>query len=121
MLKLGLAFDSILTSPYVRARQTAEIVAKTFQAEKRLKISEHLACEGSPKKLIQELKTLKAQDLLIVGHEPYLSGLISLLISGRSDLDINLKKAGLCRLSIDSLKYGRCARLDWLLTPNQLT
>jgi len=31
-----------------------------------------------------------------------------------------MKKGGLCQLSIDALRFGRCATMDWLLTPRQL-
>jgi phosphohistidine phosphatase len=57
---------------------------------------------------------------MLVGHEPYLSGLISLLVSGDSDCRIVMKKGGLCKLSVGTLKHGRCAALEWLLTPKQL-
>ncbi len=56
-------------------------------------------------------------DVLLVGHEPYLSDLISLLLSGESGLAIVMKKAGFCKLSIGQLCFGRCATLEWLVTP----
>jgi phosphohistidine phosphatase SixA len=52
-----------------------------------------------------------------VGHEPYLSELISVLLTGRLDLPLALKKGGVCRLTANRLHYGRCATLEWLLTP----
>ena len=58
--------------------------------------------------------------MLLVGHEPYLSGLISLLVSGEATCAVVMKKGGLCKLSIESLKPGRCAALEWLLTPKQM-
>jgi len=57
---------------------------------------------------------------LLVGHEPYLSELISVLIAGDAGAGIMLKKGGLCRLSATSLRFSRCATLEWLLTPAQL-
>ena len=122
MEALDLAFDFILSSPYLRARQTAEIVAQPFKARKRLELSDSLTPGGSPKKLVELLNRLQPppEDVLLVGHEPYLSGLISLLASGEATLAVVMKKGGLCKLSTESLKYGRCAALEWLLTPKQM-
>jgi phosphohistidine phosphatase len=120
---LELSFDVILSSPFVRAKQTAEIVAARFQAEDRLAFTDALAVGGDHQVLIRELQDRYAQarSLLLVGHEPSLSILISTLLGGDSSLFVVLKKGGVCKLSIDSLKYGRCATLEWLLAPNQLT
>jgi phosphohistidine phosphatase SixA len=58
--------------------------------------------------------------VLLVGHEPYLSGLVSLLASGGATLTVVMKKGGLCKLTTGSLIHGRCATLEWLLTPKQM-
>ena len=60
------------------------------------------------------------ESVLLVGHEPYLSGLISTLIAGMPSIPINLKKGGLCCLTVQALTYGQCATLEWLLAPRQL-
>ena len=122
MLALELSFDLILSSPYVRARQTAEIVAEAFGARRKLEFSDALTPAGSPKKLIEFLNGLRPspEDVLLSGHEPYLSGLISLLLSGAPGLSVVMKKGGLCKLGVEQLKPGRCARLEWLLTPKQM-
>ena len=122
MKALDLKFDLILSSPYLRARETAEIVAKTFGCEKALKLSPALAADGNPKELIEELKHKYRREkrVVLVGHEPYLSNLVSLLLSGHTDISVNLKKGGLCSLTIAELHYGRCATLEWLLTPAQM-
>jgi phosphohistidine phosphatase len=118
----GLSFDLILSSPSLRAKQTAEIVVNVFGHAKSLKFSSALAADGNPQELVSELRRdhRKRKSVLLVGHEPYLSRLISLLISGSTSLPITLKKGGLCKLSIDALRYGRCASLEYLLTPRQL-
>ena len=119
---LDISFDLILSSPYVRARQTAEIIADTCKSKKKIELSEVLTPGGSPRKLIESLTRLRPvpEDVLLVGHEPYLSELISLLISGQSGLSISMKKGGLCKLTAEPLEYGRCATLDWLLAPKQM-
>lgn len=122
MEALKLSFDLILSSPYVRARETAEIVAEVLGQSKRLELSETLTPGGSTTQLVELLNHRQpaAEKVLLVGHEPYLSGLISLLLSGKEDLPVTMKKAGLCKLTAESLAHGRCARLDWLLTPRQM-
>ena len=122
MEALELSFDLILSSPYLRARQTAEIVAETLKARKRLELSDCLRPGGSSKKLIDLLTRLQPSPdaVLLVGHEPYLSGLISLLVAGDTTSAVVMKKGGLCKLSTESLKHGRCAALEWLLTPKQM-
>ena len=57
---------------------------------------------------------------MLVGHEPYLSRLIALLTAGETGVAIDLKKGGLGKLEAESLHYGRCATLVWLLTPRQM-
>jgi phosphohistidine phosphatase len=122
MAALELSFDLILSSPYLRARQTAEIVAEVLKARKMLELSDSLTPGGSTKKLVELLNSLQPspEGVLLVGHEPYLSGLISLLVSGRETFAVVMKKGGLCKLSTESLKPGRCAALEWLLTPKQM-
>ncbi len=112
----------ILSSPYVRARRTAEIVASELGISEDLKFSKHLAANADPTALVDELTQdfATCASVMLVGHEPYMSGLISVLISGDSDSVLVFKKGGLCRLDIDSLEYGRCGTMDWLLTPRQL-
>jgi phosphohistidine phosphatase len=123
MEALGLSFDLILSSPYVRARQTAECVAKTLKAaRKRVELADSLTPGGSTKKLVELLNRLQPtpESVLLVGHEPYLSGLISLLVSGKESFTVTMKKGGLGKLSTESLQHGRCAALEWLLTPKQM-
>ncbi|MBM2840634.1 MAG: phosphohistidine phosphatase SixA [Bacteroidetes bacterium] len=123
MLGLELSFDVILSSPFLRAKQTAEIVAEVFGVPKKLKSSKHLEVGGDPEALIDEIndKYGSRSSILLVGHEPYLSGLISMLISGNEDVPITMKKGGLCKLTVSALRYGQCATLEWLLAPRQMT
>jgi phosphohistidine phosphatase len=123
MKKLDLSFDVILSSPFLRAKQTAEIVAGELRLKKRLEFSAGLVPGGNPNVLIQALNELKPapENVLLVGHEPSLSQLISLLVSGDANAAvIQMKKGGLCKLQIGELRHGQCARLAWLLTPSQM-
>jgi phosphohistidine phosphatase len=119
---LKIAPDVILSSPYVRAKQTAEIVAKLLKRRKKLKFTDELTPGGNPKALIQQLNELrpKPKNILIIGHEPYLSKLIALLTAGNTNMEIDLKKGSLCKLETESLRYARCATLVCLLAPRHL-
>ena len=122
MEKMGLSFDAIISSPYLRAKQTAEIVAKYFKLQKNLTFLDDLIPGGNPQALIRQLNGLKPapENILLVGHEPYLSRLIALLSSGSPTATIEMKKGGLCKLEVEELEYGHCATLAWLLTPKQM-
>jgi phosphohistidine phosphatase len=122
MEALELSFDVILSSPYVRARQTTEIVADALGAKKKCKVAPDLTPDGSFKKLVEFINALrpKPENVLLVGHEPHLSGLIAFLTTGREMPAVVLRKGGLARLSAESLQPGRCAVLEWLLTPKQM-
>jgi phosphohistidine phosphatase len=119
---LGLSFDLILTSPYARALRTAEILAEVY-GEKKLFETKNLASEAQPRNIIDEINEnfSSIEQIVLVGHEPFMTRLIGTLIaSENSSVAIDLKKAGLCKLSIEKLSYGKCACLNWLLTPRQL-
>ena len=122
MAALKLNFDLIVSSPYVRARQTAEIVAKSLKRQKQFKFSDALTPDGNPKLLIQQLNDLQPQpeNLLLVGHEPYMSRFTALLTAGNTSMEIDLKKGGLCQLEVEELRYGRCATLVCLIAPRHL-
>ena len=77
---------------------------------------------GYADKLIQEINENygDVERIALVGHEPSLSSLASVLVAGEPDLSLTLKKGGVARLSVGTLQYGRCAALDWLLSPSQL-
>jgi len=119
---MELEFDLILSSPAVRARETAELVVKTLGTNQRIEFSEHLGTDGDPRRLIEDLSARRPlpRSALLVGHEPHLSGLASLLLTGGPGLDLVLKKGGLCTLSISKPRAGRCAGIDTLLTPRQM-
>jgi len=116
---LGLKFDTILSSPYARARQTAEIVAKIHTMKNhQINLTNNLLPPASIKKLLGEIHSRfpKSNNILLVGHEPHLTQLVSSLLECPAPLIIDFKKAGLCNISIDHDQ----ATLKWLLTPKQL-
>ena len=103
----------------MRAHQTAQIVASLYGIEKNLRLSENVTPTAPPSALIGEMHEVYADALsvLVVGHEPYLGTLAGTLLAGDEKVALAFKKGGLCKFSIDELIYGRCATLDWLITP----
>src|ERR1044072_7970379 len=79
---LKVQFDWILTSPYRRAYDTAELVAEALKSRKKLKVLDALAWDGSREKWMRQLAAdyVKNDSVLLVGHEPYLTRLVSTLI-----------------------------------------
>lgn len=118
---LGVEFDLIVSSPYLRAVQTAEILAEVFKMKKNALASENLIPMGDPDMLLAEInEKYTVNSLAIVGHEPYLSALVSLLTAGGSPVEMTFKKGGVCYLSTDDLHHTHKATLEWLLTPGVL-
>ena len=114
--------DLIVSSPYVRARETAEILAKVLKYRSEVAFSDALVPMGNADNIIGEInEKYSVDELVLVGHEPCLSELISTLTTGNPDLAIDIKKGGVCCLSSDDLHIERKAVLEWLLTPKILT
>jgi phosphohistidine phosphatase len=126
--ELGLKFNFIITSPLTRAYQTASLVAMAFKSENNMESWEELKPEGNRKELYRKLSQKFKQDssVLIVGHEPYLSSLISEAIFegnpvGTAGGRIVLKKAGLAKVRITSFSNQMIqGELRWLLTPKHM-
>ncbi len=122
MKTLGLRFGRVLSSPYLRARETAEIVAGVLDLGSRLKLTEQLKPGADLERLIGVVAGHGDSDesILLVGHEPMLSELVSLLMCGNRAAAVDFKKGALCKLVVDQLRAGKCARLEWLLTAKQM-
>ncbi len=118
---LKLEIDLIVSSPLTRSLETAQVVAKELDKSKDLEVWDELKPEGDRAALYEHLATLNQESsVLMVGHEPYLSFLVSDLISGNTRSRIVLKKAGMAKVSINSLTPKASGELRWLLTPRQI-
>ena len=116
--QLDIQLNTILSSPYVRARDTAKILASEFKLKNQLSFSDNLIPPGNFEALIDEIQNkYDVENIALVGHEPMLSQLISWLTTGNTDMNINFKKGGVCYLSADHLYQDHRATLEWLLTP----
>ena len=121
MRELELHFDLILTSPFLRASDTAQIVASEFSNRRHLQQSELLEPEANLKELVRHLAALhRKESLLLVGHEPQLSALLATLLGARTPESFKMKKGALCLLEIEKIRFGPCAKLEWMLTGKHL-
>ncbi len=95
--------DVIVTSPLVRARQTADIISQFYLQAKIIEAPE-LAPHCAALAFIKWLRTQGAnyKKIIIVGHEPHLSTLASLLISGKNESFIDLRKSGIIGIELES-------------------
>jgi phosphohistidine phosphatase len=115
--RLELGIDQILTSPLPRARTTARIVAQILNIEHSLEDSELLRPDTSLSAIQTMLAEKKQQTLMLVGHNPSLSQLVSLLVVGDAQAPLcELKKGGMAALTPRPLDSGRYD-LAWLTTP----
>jgi phosphohistidine phosphatase len=116
--QLDLKLDKILSSPYVRARDTAKILATEFQRANQLSFSDNLIPPANFEALVAEIhEKYDVDNLALVGHEPMLSQFVSWLTTGDTKMNLILKKGGACCLSADNLYQDHRAELIWLLTP----
>ena len=110
--------DRILTSPLVRARQTAELLAAATRPRAPLAVMEELAPGYPPPKVLSKVrKTEDKGPVALVGHEPDLGHLVAHLLGASRPLPF--KKGGMCRIDV---VWGRPPRgtLVWFLPPKAL-
>ena len=120
--QMEISFEVVLSSPLTRANETAETVIRGLDFTGKLELTDSLSPFGSMENLVSQLNTLRPvpENVLLVGHEPYLSGFISLLCTGGPGLALTMKKGALCRLEVESPTCGKCGTLEWLLPPRVL-
>lgn len=112
--KLVETIDLLVSSPKIRARQTAQIVRDVFgKAAPEIEIWDALA-ESETEIWIQKLRETRAQTVILVGHEPDLSCFAARLLSGDEfGFRLDFKKAGACAIEWN----GEHAVLKWFLPP----
>jgi phosphohistidine phosphatase len=121
MRKKKFGFDVIASSPLTRAYETAEIVAQSLGQKDRLAVWEELSPGGDPDTICHQLAQFgKDAAILLIGHEPQLSMLISRIISGNDGVSIILAKGGMAKIRNYSFNKRASGDLQWLLTPRQM-
>jgi phosphohistidine phosphatase len=114
---LDVCFDQILSSPLVRARQTADIFAEALKAP--VANTDALTPAGSPAAVIQELgKHMRKARIALVGHEPNMGELAAYLIGAKAALPF--KKGAICRIDFSVFPPKGKGELTWFVTPKML-
>lgn len=115
--RAGVKPSLILTSPLVRARQTAEIAAEEFGYSGEIINTDALKPDSTPERVWEEIRVHQNEDeVILASHEPLTSAAIASLL-GYPDLKVEVKKGSLTRIDFD--RFGPAARgiLKWILTP----
>jgi phosphohistidine phosphatase len=116
----GVKLDLVLTSPLVRARQTAEVLVRPENGvATELKTCEELAPGGRRKKLAKQLLAAGHNAVALVGHQPDLGEFAAWLI-GSKKANLGLAKAGVAYIECSDLPRRGGGTLTWLVTPDWL-
>lgn len=112
--------DLILSSPLVRAQQSCDLIREDLGVKDSM-TTNFLVPGSNFRDLMKEISSRTVATMLLVGHEPQLSGLISVMTGGDEQFRLEMKKASLACLSVPQpLKKGH-AVLNWLLSQSVLT
>lgn len=123
LARAGVAFAHLATSPYLRARETAQALADAGVAAS-VELARELAPGTDLRAIIRRLQAWRREglgDAALVGHQPDLSRLVETLVWGEVRGAVELKKGGAAALELPERGplVGAC-RLLWLLTPKML-
>ncbi|HEY5619924.1 MAG TPA: phosphohistidine phosphatase SixA [Vicinamibacterales bacterium] len=117
--QLEAGVDEIFTSPLVRAKQTADLLAAGLPGKPAVKVLDVLAPGHTPTSVMAQLaRSARRRRIALVGHEPSLGELAAHLIgAGRA---LPFKKGGVCRIDVESLTSRRPGALTWFVQPRLL-
>jgi phosphohistidine phosphatase len=117
--ELDMKVDVVLTSPLVRAVETAELLVAGLKPVPALQVLPLLAPGGSPAKISEALGSVDApRGLAVVGHEPGIGDLAAWLLGAR--MAPEFRKGAVCRIDLDGAPAARAGRLIWHATPKML-
>ncbi len=119
--KMKVEFDAVVTSPLLRAVQTAEIVCDVLTCPDRLERSDLLVPGANMKEAAKLLEAYGASEsLALVGHNPDFELIAAALIGSESGEGIRFKKGAVCRIDLEEITPEPHGQLIWLLTPKLL-
>ena len=119
--RLDVQPTHILSSPLIRAIETAKIAHSSLRVRSPVQIADELLPDAPPDRLLSFLRDLPPEScVLCVGHEPHLGMVASMMLAGKHSAAFPFKKAGACLIELSiPAKPGRGV-LRWWLTPDQL-
>jgi phosphohistidine phosphatase len=113
----GVNPSLILSSPYLRAHETAKIAAREVDYKGDIELADSLVPHGTPEKVWADLRDRAHEPaILLASHEPLLSTLVAYLLNAPS-LRVDMKKAALVRIDIDGIRGVPHGVLRWMLVP----
>jgi phosphohistidine phosphatase len=116
---LDMAVDEIFTSPLVRAKQTADLLAAGLEGKPAVKIADALAPGHTATAVMSQVaKLAKRRRIALVGHEPELGELAAHLLGAARPLPF--RKGGAGRIDMEGLASKRPGTLVWFVTPKVL-
>lgn len=120
LVELDVVIDLVVTSPLVRARETAMLLSAGLKPKPPVVESEALAPGGRPQAINEAIKThaKKYRRIALVGHEPDLGELAARLLGARGGVEF--KKGGVCFIEMDGATPTGPGTLHWMLTPKAL-
>src|SRR5262245_37985794 len=111
----------ILSSPLVRAVESAKIVHDVLKVRSTVRLIDELVPGATPERLLTVLQRLPPETcVLCIGHEPHLSSAAGLMLAARVSPAFPFKKAGACLIElVVPVKPGK-GILRWWMEPKQL-
>ena len=117
--KIGVEVDEIFTSPLVRAKQTAVLLASGLAGKPPVKVLDVLSPGHAPSSVMAQLaRAARRRRIALVGHEPDLGELAAHLIGASRPLPF--RKGSVCRIDLESFTSRHAGSLVWFVTPKML-
>ncbi|HXW67105.1 MAG TPA: histidine phosphatase family protein [Thermoplasmata archaeon] len=112
----------VASSPALRARRTAELLARSLGRPAALELWIELDVDGSAEPILARARRVAGPraTIVLVGHEPSLSELVGLAVTGEGASIVRLSKGGAACLEFPVALRPGAGRLRWLLTRKQL-
>jgi phosphohistidine phosphatase len=117
LCQIGIAPHVVYTSPLVRARETADILAKALGSGAAVCDCDELAPGHSPKDVLDFLRKQDSAEVAVVGHEPQLGDLVALMITGATKAVVDMKKASAACVEFEAKPAAGRGVLAWHVVP----
>jgi phosphohistidine phosphatase len=115
--KAGVHPTLIVSSPYKRAMETAEIAARELEYNSEIVRSDRLTPNSSPPDLWSEIRAHRDEpSILLAGHEPLFSATVAYLL-GSTRAMVEFRKGALVRIDFSTIGAEPRGVLQWMLTP----
>ncbi|MHC4713563.1 MAG: phosphohistidine phosphatase SixA [Planctomycetota bacterium] len=115
LVSAGVELDAVYASPFVRARQTGDIIAAATGCP--VSLTDGLASGHSAKEVVAVLADLPGESVAIVGHAPQLDEVVALLVTGKSRAVVDMKKGAVACVEFEGKVRAGKGVLAWHVVP----